>query len=394
MAGNGTSMISLLIPPDGKLSAISQMLTEEYGTATNIKSRVNKLSVLSAITSAQQRVKRYNHVPSNGLVIFVGTVMMDGKEKKIAIDFEPFKPINTSLYLCDSKFHVEALKDLLESNEIYGFVIMDGHSTLFGSLSGSVKEILHKFSVDLPNKQRKGGQSSVRFSRLRDEKRHNYVRKVAEECTHQFIKADKPNVNGLILAGHSDFKNVLFKSDLFDARLKEIVINVVDVSYGGENGFNQAIELSKELLSNVKYLKEKQLLSDYFTEIAEDTGKVCYGLKDTMTALALGVIERLIIWEDFAGLRLKDKDGRIEYCIEEQFKKEYEEKISILEWLIENYESSLEIITNNSPEGSQFCKGFGGIGGLLRYKIDLNIEPECEDEEIDPLKKDEEELFI
>jgi len=70
MAGNGTSMISLLIPPDGKLSAISQMLTEEYGTATNIKSRVNKLSVLSAITSAQQRVKRYNHIPPNGLVIF------------------------------------------------------------------------------------------------------------------------------------------------------------------------------------------------------------------------------------------------------------------------------------------------------------------------------------
>merc|ERR1719320_2093109 len=36
------------------------MLTEEYGTASNIKSRVNKLSVLGAITSVQQRLKRYN----------------------------------------------------------------------------------------------------------------------------------------------------------------------------------------------------------------------------------------------------------------------------------------------------------------------------------------------
>jgi peptide subunit release factor 1 (eRF1) len=31
----------------------------------------------------------------------------DGKEKKVNIDFEPFKAINTSLYLCDNKFHTE-----------------------------------------------------------------------------------------------------------------------------------------------------------------------------------------------------------------------------------------------------------------------------------------------
>ncbi len=32
------------------------------------------------------------------------------------IDFEPFKAINTSLYLCDNKFHTEALNELLESD--------------------------------------------------------------------------------------------------------------------------------------------------------------------------------------------------------------------------------------------------------------------------------------
>lgn len=26
---------------------------------------------------------------------------------QVNIDFEPFKPINTSLYLCDNKFHTE-----------------------------------------------------------------------------------------------------------------------------------------------------------------------------------------------------------------------------------------------------------------------------------------------
>ena len=38
----------------------------------------------------------------------------------------------------------------------------------------------------------------------------------------------------------------------------------------------------------------------------------------------------------------------------------------LLEWLAINYQNFgtiLEIITDNSQEGSQFVKGFGGIGG-------------------------------
>jgi peptide chain release factor subunit 1 len=106
------------------------MLTDEYGTASNIKSRVNRLSVLGAITSTQQRLKLYSRVPPNGLVVYCGTVINDeGKERKLNIDFEPFKPINTSLYLCDNKFHTDALQELLESDSRFGFIIMDGNGT-------------------------------------------------------------------------------------------------------------------------------------------------------------------------------------------------------------------------------------------------------------------------
>jgi peptide chain release factor subunit 1 len=108
-------MISLIIPPKVKsppifsrflshetlrpqdqISRANAMLTQEYGTASNIKSRVNRLSVLAAITSTQQRLKLYSRVPPNGLVLFVGTILTDeGKEKKVSFDFEPHKPINT-----------------------------------------------------------------------------------------------------------------------------------------------------------------------------------------------------------------------------------------------------------------------------------------------------------
>jgi hypothetical protein len=122
---------------------------------------------------------RPRQVPANGLVLYTGTILTDeGKEKKVNIDFEPFKTINTSLYLCDNKFHTEALSELLESENKYGFIVMDGNGSLFGTLSGNTREILHKFSVDLPKKHGRGGQSALRFARLRMEKRHNYVRKV------------------------------------------------------------------------------------------------------------------------------------------------------------------------------------------------------------------------
>jgi peptide chain release factor subunit 1 len=103
------------------------MLADEYGTASNIKSRVNRLSVLGAITSTQQKLKLFTRVPDNGLIVYCGTIMTEeGKEKKVNIDIEPFKPINQSLYMCDNKFHTQALSALLEDDTKFGFIIMDG----------------------------------------------------------------------------------------------------------------------------------------------------------------------------------------------------------------------------------------------------------------------------
>lgn len=401
--GNGTSMISLIMPPRDQVSRVQKMLGDEIGTASNIKNRVNRQSVLGAITSAQQRLKLYNRVPVNGLVVYTGTVMTDdGKERKVNIDFEPFKPINTSLYLCDNKFHTEALNELLESDNKYGFIVMDGNGSLFGTLSGNTREILHKFSVDLPKKHGRGGQSALRFARLRMEKRHNYTRKVAELAVQHFITNDKPNVSGLVLAGSADFKNELGASDMFDGRLQAIVLNTVDVSYGGENGFNQAIELSAECLANVKFIQEKRLVSKYFEEISQDTGKYCFGVEDTLQCLDMGAVETLIVWEELAHTRYtlvnnttgevtiknlspeQEKDSSHFVDKETGTDLETTDKGSLMEWLAENYKNFgcvLEFITNKSQEGSQFCRGFGGVGGILRYQVDLrSFEVDSEDD--------------
>lgn len=49
---------------------------------------------------------------------------------------------------------------------------------------------------------------------------------------------------------------------------------------------------------------------------------------------------------------------------------EVEEQTALLEWFANNYKNfgtNLQIITDKSQEGSQFVKGFGGIGGILLY---------------------------
>ena len=44
---------------------------------------------------------------------------------------------------------------------------MDGNGALFGTLQGNTRDVLHKFTVDLPKKHGRGGQSALRFARLR-----------------------------------------------------------------------------------------------------------------------------------------------------------------------------------------------------------------------------------
>jgi len=320
-------------------------------------------------------------------------------------DFEPHKPINTSLYLCDSRFHIEPLNELLESDQKYGFIVFDGNGALYGTLCGNTREILYKFSVDLPKRHGRGGQSALRFARLRLEKRHNYLRKVAELAVVHFIDAQtsRPNVSGLILAGLAEFKIDLNQSDMFDQRLAKIVIKTVDTSYGFENGFNQAIEASKETLKNVKFVQEKALISKFFEEIALDTRKYCYGIRDVLWAIDSQAVLTLIVFEnlDINRIVVSTPSGtdKVLYLtpaqekITSHFKDpetnvdlEIKEKVAYVDWLAENYKGmgfSLQFVTDSSQEGSQFVKGFGGIGCLLRFVVDfstLDTEEQAEQE--------------
>lgn len=122
----------------------------------------------------------------------------------------------------------------------------------------------------------------------------------------------------------------------------------------------------------------------YFDEISQDTGKYCFGVDDTLKALEMGSVEILICWEnlDIVRYTLKnattneekilhltpDQEKDKSHFIDKETGVELElvESMPLLEWLANNYKqfgATLEIITDRSQEGSQYVKGFGGIGG-------------------------------
>ena len=45
----------------------------------------------------------------------------------------------SALYI--ARFHTEALNELLESDDKFGFIVMDGNGSLFGTVAGNHREV-------------------------------------------------------------------------------------------------------------------------------------------------------------------------------------------------------------------------------------------------------------
>eukprot|EP01119_Soliformovum_irregulare_P018967 TRINITY_DN5921_c0_g1_i1.p1 TRINITY_DN5921_c0_g1~~TRINITY_DN5921_c0_g1_i1.p1 ORF type:complete len:300 (+),score=101.03 TRINITY_DN5921_c0_g1_i1:451-1350(+) len=291
---------------------------------------------------------------------------------------------------------------MLESDQKFGFIIIDGSGVLFATVCGRQQTILSRWGVTLPKKHGRGGQSALRFSRLRNEARANYVTKAKEMAVNHFIdpSTSRCNVAGIVLAGSADFKEVLKQA--LDPRLN--VLALFDIQYGFNQGLQQAVTMADGTLKNVGLLQEKKIISQFFEEIArsDDNAKISYGMRDTLPLIDSGVIETLIVWENLPDIRsvVQSPDGvtRTFVCKEEDIPKHVEKGDEILEsdlfvdWITENYHNfgmALVIVGDATPEGSQFCRGFGGVGAVLRYNIASEIVEPQEDEVEEGKEEDE-----
>lgn len=70
----GTSLITMYIPSEYPMNLVTTQLNNELATSKNIKSKQVKLSVQSALRSAQQQLKLLNTIPQNGIVLCAGEI--------------------------------------------------------------------------------------------------------------------------------------------------------------------------------------------------------------------------------------------------------------------------------------------------------------------------------
>jgi len=392
--GRGTELITLYIPPGRKIHEVMANLREEYGTASNIKSRTTRKYVQEAIERVSQRLKLFKEPPKNGLVIFCGAIPQNGpgSERMEIYALDPPEPINVYFYRCDAKFHLQPLLEMVRERDAYGVIVIDASEAAIATVRGQRLDILQEFTSGIPGKHRAGGQSARRFERIREQAMNDYFRRVGSHAYELLGKV--PGLKGVIIGGPGPTKFEFTEGDYLNYTLKEKILTTIDTSYVGEQGVNEIIQKSQEVLRGVRYMEEKRLVQKFLYEIGHETGLAVYGETQVRKYLMTGVVELLLVSEKLNLLHVYTKcrncaaveDALIPQANLVKFEQDLlgtpcrkcnatalcvDETRDLVDELIdlaEKQNANVAVISTETDEGVMLKDSFGGIAAILRYK--------------------------
>ena len=393
--GRGTELVSLYVSPGKQISEVTNMLRDEYGTASNIKSTTTRKNVQDAIVKVQQRLKLFKEAPENGLVIFCGAIPQNGagSERIETYVIIPPEPIHIYLYRCDARFHTEHMQELLREKETYGILLIDASATTLATLQGRRLEIVREFTSGVPGKTRAGGQSARRYERLREMRLQEYFRRVGEHANETFLPIE--TLKGLIIAGPGPTKYDFEKGDYLNYMLKDKVIDIIDTAYVEEQGVKEVVDKAPEIMRKIRYIEEKQIVQQFLYEVGHDTGMATYGEEEVRRALEAGAVRTLLLSEGLDVIRVKVKCNACSYEEQQTMKSQmltsFEQSlfgkpcpkckapalgIAETQELIENFaqlaeytNTDIEMISGETEEGQMLKNSFGGIAAILRFKL-------------------------
>jgi peptide chain release factor subunit 1 len=342
--GRHTELITVLVPAGATLTQTTKQLEDEKGTATNIKSTGTRKNVINALERAIRKLKEIARTPENGLAVYSGNVTLaDGRESLEVWAIEPPKKLKVKIYRCDQTFVVEPLKEMLETDEVYGLLIIERNEATIGMLDGKHIKSLQHMTSGIPGKTRAGGQSSQRFHRIRESMAKEFFKRVAEAMKEHFFENKK--LKGIIIGGPIPTKEEFLDQGGLTTQLKEKVIAVKDIGGTGMHGLHELVEKSEDTLAEQEITKQRQIIDLFFEKLAKEPNKVAYGMAEVEDRLNRGAVEKLIISKTIA-----------------------REKVKQLEKLAEASSTEIHIVTPETAEGVQF-DNLGGVGGILRFEI-------------------------
>ncbi|UCC19127.1 MAG: peptide chain release factor aRF-1 [Promethearchaeota archaeon] len=395
--GFHTELISLYIPHDKKISDVTNYLKNEISESQNIKSKLTRKNVLDSINSLLGQLKNIKEIPENGLVMFSGAIPQNntpGTERNELTFVEPPDKVNTFRYHCASEFLLWPLEDMLTPKESYGLLVIGRKKSALGYIKGNTVKVVKEFSSGIGSKHGAGGQSQRRFERLNEEAEIAFYRRISDVVNEYLLGIE--DLQGIFIGGPGPSKDIFVKEQRLDYRLRDKILDVVDIGYGGAEGIRALIEKVKEQMENVKYIREKEVMQRFMKEISSESGLGTYGLEEIQRALNYGAVDKLLLSEKLDTHEVKLGCSNCDYtenrtlkerlldqsrgdiqeescpnCSSNSFK--ILEIKSIIEELGEIAESTgtdVEILSTETEEGDMLYSTFGGIAAILRYKID------------------------
>ncbi len=386
LTGRGTELISLYVPPSRQISDVANYLRGEYSQSSNIKSASTRKNVQSAISSILSRLKNFKQPPENGLVFFVGHRSI-GADQTDMVQFvlEPPDPVPTFIYRCDSKFFTEPIEAMLETKETYGLIVIDRSEATIGLLHGKRIMPVKNMQSLVPSKHGRGGQSARRFERLIEIAAHEYYKKVADVANEAFLS--RPDLKGILVGGPGPTKDYFVKSEYLHYELQKKIIDTFDVGYTDEYGLKELVEKAREALRDLDLMREKNIMQRLFEEIRKAEGGLSvYGEDQVKSALMIGAVDTLIISEDLRRVKLKVKcpnDGSVKVVLAkdstEEIKcdkcgtimhvEEVDDLVADMAKMADANNTKVEFISGESEEGGLLMKAFGGVAGVLRFRV-------------------------
>jgi peptide chain release factor subunit 1 len=386
LSGRGTELISLYIPPSRQISDVSNYLRSEYSQSSNIKSASTRKNVQAAISSILSRLKNFKQPPENGLVFFVGHRSI-GADQTNMVQFvlEPPEPVPTFIYRCDSSFFTEPIEGMLETKETYGLIVIDRSEATIGYLHGKRIESVKNMQSLVPSKHGRGGQSARRFERLIEIAAHEYYKKVADVANESFLS--RKDLVGILVGGPGPTKDFFVKSEYLHYELQKKIIDTFDVGYTDEYGLKELVEKARESLRDIDLMREKDLMQRLFEEIRRpDGGLSIYGEEQVKNALMMGAVDTLILSEDLRRVKLKltcpscgakkealakdsTEDVKCDKCSAIMNVDEVDDLVGELHKIAGQNNTKVEFVSGESEEGGLLLKAFGGIAGILRFRV-------------------------
>ncbi len=223
--------------------------------------------------------------------------------------------------------------------------------------------------------------SQARYDRIRAGLLNDFLKEVAEIATQAF--KDNKSLLGIIIGGPGPVKDDFNKDGYLHYELQKKVVGVVDISYTNEPGLHELVNRAQKILVDASVTKEIELMKKFFTELQKDSGLAIYGWEKVKAALQSGMLQRMLVSEDFDWVRAKLKCGSCgneemrDYkpvgkqlcpkCRMEMRTGNTEELIDVAVDDAGNFSTEYFIVSSSTREGAQL-KELGGIGGILRYK--------------------------